>query len=92
MSSAAPASDNERKFWEHEVVYSMGTFILAMPNAAHPDGRKGTAYLGRDLKWSTLDPMDAQVFGRIEAERYAKHWRGWYRGFAGGCSIELLPI
>lgn len=91
MSSAAPVNECERRFWEHAVVYDMSTFVLAMPNASHPDGRKGTAYLGRDLKWSTLDPLEAQTFGRVEAERYADHWRGWWRGL-GGSVIELRAI
>lgn len=63
--------------------------IVVMLNATHKDGRKGDAYIGDSLQFDTLDPAAAHVFTRGEADRYADHWRGWYRGFAGGCSIEV---
>lgn len=67
-------------------------FAVCMKNAKHPDGRSGDAYLGSRFEFSTLDPAEAYAFDKYEAERFADHWRGWYRGFAGGVSIEVRPL
>ena len=65
--------------------------VVCMVNAKHSDGRQGDAYIGPGMEFNTLDVSEAHVFPRGEAERYADHWRGWYRGFAGGCQIEVRP-
>jgi hypothetical protein len=66
------------------------SFKVRMLNARHNDGRVGDAYIGNDFQFSTLDPLAAHVFSRFDADRFADHWRGWYRGFAGGCTIEVV--
>jgi hypothetical protein len=63
-------------------------FVVVMRNAKHSDGRQGDAYIGNDLQFSTLDPSEARAFDEYEAERFRDHWRGWYRGFAGGATID----
>lgn len=65
--------------------------LVVMRNAKHSDGRKGDAYIGHRLEFSTLDKSEAHTFSRHEAERFADHWRGWYRGFAGGVTIDVVP-
>jgi len=67
----------------------MNKFIVCMINAKHSDGRVGDAFLGRDLEFSTLDANEAEQFDAHDAERFANHWRYWYRGFSGGCVIEV---
>jgi hypothetical protein len=65
--------------------------VVCLLNATHSDGRRGDAYIGDSLQFDTLDPSKAHVFCRFDADHYADHWRGWYRGFAGGATIEVRP-
>jgi hypothetical protein len=74
---------------EVDAIIADKVFVVCMPNASHSDGRKGDAYIGNDLQFSTLDLTQAHAFNKFDADRYAEHWRGWYRGFAGGVTIEI---
>lgn len=65
--------------------------VVCLRDAKHSDGRKGDAFLGHDLTFSTLDKSKAEVFPRWNADRYADHWRGLWRGFAGRVAIEVMP-
>jgi hypothetical protein len=67
-------------------------FAVCLRNATHSDGRKGDAYIGNSLEFSTLDKTEAHAFDQYEAERFANHWRGWYRGFHGGATIDIVPL
>lgn len=73
----------------------MDEFVVCMLNARKrgSDGLdyQGDGYLGNDLEFSTLDPVEAHRFSVHEADLFADHWRGWYRGFAGGVRIEVRP-
>ena len=40
----------------------------------------------------TLDRAQAYHFDEHEAHRFADHWRGWYRGFAGGCTVDVVAL
>jgi hypothetical protein len=71
-------------------------YVVCMLNAKHSDGRRGDAYIGRSLEFSTLDPAEACQFDKFEAEHYAEHWyklfRGfWFSPFLCGDAIEIRP-
>lgn len=92
MKPRQQMSANELSFWQHHVTSGMALYAVCLRNAVHSDGRRGDAYLGTDLDFSTLDPLQAQSMYRYEAERYAKHWQNRYRGFYGGARIEVVPL
>jgi hypothetical protein len=62
---------------------------VCMTNAVDKDGNRCEAYIGQDYKFSTTNPDEAMDFDAYDAKRFADHWKGWYRGFAGGASIEI---
>lgn len=65
-------------------------FIVCLQNANSPTGR---AYLGGNGTdgFNTDKDSEAFRFDEMTAERYANHFRGWFRGFAGGADIVVLP-
>jgi hypothetical protein len=74
----------------------MAMFTVCLVNATKRDSNgetiRGDAYLGQDLEFSTLDASQAKQFDQFEADLFADHWRGWYRGFHGGYTIEVRPV
>ena len=65
--------------------------IVVLKNAVSRDGRKCEAYLGGNgcQGFNTDKREEAHQFDQYDADRFADHFSGWYRGFAGAVDIRV---
>lgn len=65
-------------------------YLVKLCNANSPTK---VAYLGGNgcHGFNVDNAVAAHRFDLYNATRFADHFRGWYRGFAGGAKIEVVP-
>jgi hypothetical protein len=77
----------------HAEMIDAPLFAVVMANAVDRDGRPCEAFIGgRGTDgFNTSNAAEACALKEFTAREYASHMRGWYRGFAGGVTIEVRP-